>query len=126
MRISTPEQVHEHWTRAFAAGDVSALLELYEPGALLVLGPDDVHTGREAIHAALLRFLALRPRFTMKLVRAARAGDLAIVQSRWELTGAAPDGSEVRMQGVTADVMRRQADGGWLTVIDQPFGGSGA
>jgi ketosteroid isomerase-like protein len=28
----------------------------------------------------------------------------------------------VRMDGVTSDVLRRQADGRWLFVIDNPWG----
>ena len=39
--------------------------------------------------------------------------------------GTAADGSEVNLTGQTSDVVRRQADGTWLLVIDNPFGCEG-
>ena len=124
MPATTPEQVHELWTNAFKAADRDALLDLYESSAVLAPAPDEVHEGHEAIGAALDAFLGLKPTFDMNLVQVVKAGDLAILYSRWDLVGTDPNGSEVRMGGVTSDVVRQQADGHWLMAIDNPFGGN--
>ena len=39
--------------------------------------------------------------------------------------GTGADGSEVNLTGQTSDVVRRQPDGTWLLVIDNPFGCEG-
>jgi hypothetical protein len=38
------------------------------------------------------------------------------------VTGQRPDGGVHREAGVSADVLRRQPDGSWLILIDQPRG----
>lgn len=48
------------------------------------------------------------------------AGDVALVQNDWSMTGTAPDGSTVTQGGRSADVVRLQADGNWRVLIDRP------
>ena len=43
--------------------------------------------------------------------------------NRWTLAGTRPDGAAIEMKGVSADVLRRRADGSWGIVIDDPWGG---
>jgi ketosteroid isomerase-like protein len=38
------------------------------------------------------------------------------------MTGVAPDGSAIAGGGLSVAVLRRQAGGKWLIVIDNPFG----
>jgi ketosteroid isomerase-like protein len=40
---------------------------------------------------------------------------------RWQLTATGPDGSPISMTGHSAEVARRQPDGSWRFVIDNPF-----
>ena len=48
--------------------------------------------------------------------------DVALVANQWTVTGQLPDGGVHREAGVSADVLRRQPDGSWLILIDQPRG----
>lgn len=50
------------------------------------------------------------------------AGDLAVNQGSWSMTGTGPDGETLSMQGNGYDVMRKQTDGSWKMVIDAPWG----
>jgi ketosteroid isomerase-like protein len=38
------------------------------------------------------------------------------------MTGTAPDGTPIRQSGLSVAVLRKQADGKWLMVFDNPFG----
>ncbi len=125
MSARTPEDVHRLFAERFQAGDVDGLLELYEPHALLVPQPGQVVSGKDAIGEALRAFVALKGRFDLRLERALAAGDIALLFSRWTLDATAPDGSPLTLAGQTSDVARRQADGTWLVVIDNPYGGAG-
>jgi ketosteroid isomerase-like protein len=50
------------------------------------------------------------------------AGDVALVSNTWTATAQLPDGSTSRQAGLSADVLRRQPDGSWLVLVDQPRG----
>jgi ketosteroid isomerase-like protein len=50
------------------------------------------------------------------------ADDLALVIGVWSFEGTGPDGEPVRLAARNADVLRRQSDGTWRFVIDNPWG----
>jgi ketosteroid isomerase-like protein len=58
----------------------------------------------------------------LKVTRVLEAGGLALVAGVWSFTGTGPDGAPVRLTGHNADVLRRQGDGSWRFVIDNPWG----
>ena len=121
MALQRPEDYHRTFVEAFNAGDLDALLALYEPGASLVPQPGQVLTGAQALRAALEGFLALKGRMTLETRAIVPSGELVLTIGHWTLSGTAPDGSPLQMAGQSAEVLRRQPDGTWLTVIDHPF-----
>jgi ketosteroid isomerase-like protein len=58
----------------------------------------------------------------LKVTRILQASDLALVITTWSFTGTGPDGKPVKLAAKSADVLRRQADGSWRIVIDNPWG----
>jgi hypothetical protein len=46
------------------------------------------------------------------------------MHSPWTQVGIDAEGDEVSFSGITAEVVRRQADGTWKYVIDDPWGGA--
>jgi len=120
MSAHNPEQLHELFRETANSGDVDALVALYEPGATLALLPGEIVTGTKAIRGALSGFFATNPKVTkLQTTRFFQTGNLALLYSDWELTG--PDGSEINMTGRGMEVARRQPDGTWLFVIDNPW-----
>ncbi len=113
MRAGTPQEVHRFWARAYNQGDVDALMALYEPSAALVFQPgEEPARGTEAIREALNGFLGGKPKIDLEFGKAFEAGeDLALLLSRWTITGTGQDGAPLEMAGQTADVVRRQPDG---------------
>lgn len=91
------------------AGDIDGMVALYEPEAVLVTGETTVARGHSAIHEFWAKAVAAGRSFSMgEQQPAVRTGDLALTSTRL------PDGR------TTAEVARRQPDGTWLWVIDQP------
>jgi ketosteroid isomerase-like protein len=83
--------------------------DLYEPDAVLALPVGGTATGAAEIREAFAALVAVRPTFKQGDQRPAlRSGDLALTSTRLD------DGA------VTVEVARRQPDGTWLFVIDQP------
>ena len=104
-----PEDLSRLFLERASAGDVEGVVALYQPDAVLALPPGHVTVGRAAIREVHQALLAARPTFTSAGQRPAlRNGDLALSSTRL------PGG------GATAEVARRQPDGTWLWVLDQP------
>jgi uncharacterized protein (TIGR02246 family) len=124
MPARKPEECDILLIEAVHKGDLKAAVALYEPNASFVLDSGQVVTGRVAIREVFQRYLALKPKFTME-VRAIQNGngDLALTGTTWSVTGIDPDGKPFTDNGKSAEVVRRQADGTWLFVIDNPHGG---
>jgi uncharacterized protein (TIGR02246 family) len=117
---TTPAGLMRVFTDRIHAGDLDGLVALYEPAAVFEPRPGVVVEGREAIRQALGDLLALRPTMVADTVEVLQADDVALVVNEWTMTGTAPDGSEVRQGGRSADVVRRQPDGSWLVLVDKP------
>jgi uncharacterized protein (TIGR02246 family) len=122
MPARAPEELPQLFAEAFSNHDLEAVMELYEPDATLIPQPGQVVTGTEAIREALSQFLALKPRFESRPKRAFQSGDIALLFADWTLSAVDPDGNAIEMEGRTSDVGRRQPDGSWLFVIDDPYG----
>jgi ketosteroid isomerase-like protein len=58
----------------------------------------------------------------LKVTRVLEASDMALVAGVWSFAGTAPNGEPVNLTGRNADVLRRQSDGSWRFVIDNPWG----
>src|SRR5262245_10893607 len=123
MPVNAPEDMHRAFQHAFNAGDIEALMALYEPDAALIPQPGVTVEGSDAIREALRWFLDRGGQITLDTKLVVRVGDLAYLANRWSLTGATmPDGSPAELGAVTAEVARLQADGSWLYVIDNAWG----
>ena|SRR5919106_4542698 len=125
-KTKTPGGTVEHFSALLGEGRLDALLDLYEEGAAFVPEPGRAVNGRESIRRELEQFIALKPRMNGNVEKVLEAGDTALVAYRWRLAGTSPDGIPVRMDGVSADVLRRRPDGSWGVLIDDPYGVSGA
>ncbi|MGW6919177.1 YybH family protein [Kitasatospora sp. NPDC054939] len=92
------------------AGDATGVAALYAEDAVMAFPPGSTTVGREAIRELWARVLENRPQFVPEPpLPTLRSGDLA-------LTSTPPsDGA-----GARAQVVRRQPDGSWLRVLDQP------
>ncbi|HEY3191513.1 MAG TPA: SgcJ/EcaC family oxidoreductase [Solirubrobacterales bacterium] len=119
---STPEGTIRRFAERLNQGDVEGALELYEAEAAFVPEPGTIVNGRERIREALQRFAALKPTLTGEIRGVREGGDVALVFNRWHLDGEGPDGP-IEMSGTSADVLRRQEDGSWRVLIDDPWGG---
>lgn len=116
----TPESLMQTYVAHVHAGELDSLVGLYEADAVFVPEPGVILTTQEEIRAALAAMLSLAPTMVVDPGEVLVAGDVALVQNDWSMTGTAPDGATVTHGGRSADVVRRQADGTWRVLIDRP------
>lgn len=124
-QANTPEDTSRLIGEAMTSGDLDAALSLYEPDATFAMpagfGEGSV-TGFDGLREAFNGFLAMSPELRVNPEKTLFAGDTALVTGNWTLKGRDPDGNVVDATGRYADVVRRQPDGRWLFVIDNPNG----
>ena len=122
MPARKPEECDMLLIEAVHKGDLEAAIALYEPNASYVLDSGQVITGRAAIREVFQGYLTLKPKFTMEVsVARSGGGNLALTGSTWSVTGIEA-GKPFTMSGKSVEVVRRQRDGTWLFVIDNPHG----
>jgi uncharacterized protein (TIGR02246 family) len=118
----TPEDCDHLFERHLNAGDIEAVVALYEPGASLLNQDGTAAVGPTAIRAAVAAFAEMKPRLRMNIVKTIRVNDdLAVLYNDWTATIPSPDGAPAEIAGKAIEVMRRQPDGTWRFVVDDPF-----
>src|SRR5262245_4939613 len=119
---ATPERLLQAVVEGINTGNLDALTALYEPGAVFATQPGNLTQEVAGVREALAGFIAMKGKLDLKVTRVLEAGGLALVVTVWSFTGTGSDGQPVELAGKSADVLRRQADGSWRFVIDNPWG----
>lgn len=105
-----PEDVARLLVERFNAGDLDGVAELYAPDAVLAYPPGKETVGRDAIRAAYERLQAQGAKFPREeQLPTVVHGDVALTSAR-----------SADNTGIRAQVLRHQADGSWLRIIDRP------
>jgi uncharacterized protein (TIGR02246 family) len=120
VRAERPDDLHRLFAEGVNSRDVEALLRLYEQDAAVVDLTGSVVRDEPALRAFLTGFVASVRRIEGETRKVFVAGDLALMSSAWRAELVAGDGGAATATGTTAEVARRQPDGSWRFVIDDP------
>jgi len=102
-----PNDLEKHFVERANAGDVEGLVALYEPNAIIAYGNGETAVGHDQIRIFLARFLADHPPLDpSNQAPALCSGEIALTSS------------QLSNGDITAEVARRQPEGGWLWAVD--------
>ena len=118
MIAREPQDLPQLFARYATAGELSPLLDLYELQAAFVRPDGTTALGHDAVRAHIRDLLTVSPKIVARAPRLVTAGDLAMICSGWQMSFGGDGGSAV--EGSSTEVARRQADGSWRYVIDDP------
>ncbi len=119
MKAMQPEDVDRLFGECVSAGDIEGVLALYEPGATLLAAPGQRVTGHAAIREVLAGFAGAKAQIACNVIAMVPGGgDLAVCYNDWSGSVEGPGGGRVPIAGKAIEVVRRQADGSWLFVVD--------
>ncbi len=122
MPARTPGECDRLFQAHVNAGEVDAVVALYEEGGSLVQHDGGVATGHAAIRGVVARLVAMQATLQNDVVRVVHGGeDLAFLYNDWSLSVKGRDGKLVQRTGKAIEVVRRQADGTWRFAIDDPY-----
>jgi ketosteroid isomerase-like protein len=112
----------ETMTAAFMAKDIETVMQAYEPGAVVAFEPGQPIGDAATLVAMFTGMSGVDPQFTYAGHEVMVSGDTALHIAPWTMTGTGPDGAEIKQSGLSVAVLRRQPDGSWRMVIDNPHG----
>jgi uncharacterized protein (TIGR02246 family) len=120
-RQRQPEELHADFQDAFNRHDLTAIVSLYEPAAVL-LSRGIVVEGSNDIRDFYQRVFERRPHLTLRTLKVCRSGEIAVLYGDWSWRATNANGSQTNREGRSVEVVRLQPDGRWLYVIDDPSG----
>ena len=109
-------------TNAFIKKDIDGVLATYEDNAIVMFEPQKPVTGKDNLRMAFTQFVTMNPIFTYSGHEVYISGDIATHIAPWKMMGQLPDGTKVEQSGLSIAVLRKQADGNWLMIQDNPNG----
>ncbi|MFJ8622400.1 YybH family protein [Kitasatospora sp. NPDC093550] len=120
--VTDPAQLPVRFQDALNAGDVDGVLALFAPGAGMRTVTGEHITGTAALRAEIGGTVAARGRLTNVSRHALVGADTALLVTAWTLEVDGPDGKRLAPTGTTANIARRDADGGWRFTLLNPLG----
>ena len=126
MSTTKSDELQKLWAKNFNDDNLDGLMSLFDANAVFMHQPGQTVTGHAAIRQQLAGWLSMKLKCDLQFQKSIEYDDLALLFSKWTLSGTGADGNAITMSGQTSDVAQRQPDGNWLFVIDNPFGGKGA
>ena len=118
----TARRVDEIFQEAMNECDVEKAMSLYAENAVFVQEPGKpVITGLDSIRRAIEEFQAIKPKLKVEVLQFIEVDDVAFFTLKWEIKGTSPEGDEIHISSYDGNVVKRQSDGTWKTLIDNPF-----
>jgi len=107
-------------TEAFENKDIDAIMGTYEKKPLVVFEPEKPITDRNELIEMFKSASSINPKFDYSGHEVFVNGDIAVHIAPWAMKATLPDGNPVKQTGLSVAVLRKQPDGKWLMVIDNP------
>ena len=119
-------QKPEDWPQAFEqhlnAGDLDAVMELYESDARFVARSGGTLVGGDAIRKVLGGMIDAKTHLRSRVIKAVTVGDIAQLYTDFEGTAVDGSGKSVALPNKAIEVLRRHYDGSWKLIVGDPNG----
>jgi uncharacterized protein (TIGR02246 family) len=116
----------EDWPRLFEqhlnAGDLDAVMVLYEPDARFVGRSGETVIGRDRVREVLAGMIRTKTRLESRVVKAVTVDDIALLYTDFQGTMLDASGQTVAIHHRAVEVLRRQPDGAWKLIVGDPNG----
>ena len=120
MFAANPEHAVEILDKAFNEGDLATVLSFYEDNAVVITEPCKSARGKEELKDFFEGIMQAGSSARQVTTHVIEADGIALFLSRW--TREVKDASVPLRTFTATTVFRRQQDGGWKVLIDNPLG----
>jgi ketosteroid isomerase-like protein len=119
-----PEECNRLLLASLESGDIETSVALYEASAVLFKKSGQTMTGHDEIRKNNAFLIALKPKFTIDFIKTTINGNGTLATNRMKasMSGTNAEGKKIDGDIYTLEVVRKQEDGSWRYVIDDPYG----
>ena len=122
MPPRNPEDWPHDFTQSLNAGDLDAVVALYDPDARFVDRTGEILIGRDRIRDTLARLINSHTRLHSRAIKTVVVDDIALLYTDFDGTTINAAGSTAETAFKAIEVLRRQPDGRWRLVVGDPRG----
>jgi uncharacterized protein (TIGR02246 family) len=119
---NSPEHAVELLDQAFNQGDIETALSFYEDAAVIVAEPSRTIRGKTELRTFFESVMHSGASAKQLKTRVLEADGVALFLSRWTLTSKGAEENAEPRTFVATTVFRKQPDGSWRILIDNPIG----
>lgn len=119
--ISTPDEFPVAFERFLNAGDLDAVVALYDDQASIRMPGKGNASGRAAVYDEMRQLIGAKAFIVNSLRDVVVYGDTALIIVDWTLNLSLPDGRTVHDVGTATNVLRSGCDG-WKMIVANPYG----
>lgn len=112
----------EKMVYAFQNKDIDGVLTTYEENAIVMFEPQKPVQGKENLRAAFTQFVGMNPQYAFSGHEVYISGEIATHIAPWKMVGQMPDGTKIEQNGLSIAILRKQPNGNWLLIQDNPHG----
>lgn len=116
-----PEKMNETFANAFNSGDVNNINLLFEEKAQVVKYDGKTVSDIENYNNEHLNLLKLGGKMTSINKFCVQFEDLALLSAEWKIETKNDKEEKIEIKGISSEIVRRQGNGTWLYIIDNPF-----
>jgi ketosteroid isomerase-like protein len=118
---SSPAGTVKYFRNCILLGDLKGAVSCFHPEAKYIDRDGSEIKGLDNIEKALESICSWRPQITGLKQKVTIVDDLAIWVDKYVVKAKAPNGAPVEMEGFTACILKRDSDGIWSWLVDNPF-----
>ncbi|WP_121966132.1 nuclear transport factor 2 family protein [Myroides sp. N17-2] len=119
----TPESAVKYFRSCIVNGDLEGALSCFDKDAVYIDRDGSEIRGLDNIKIAMQHLCNWKPEIIGDSHKATIVGDHAIWIDKWSMNAVMPDGNPIEMKGATSCMMKKNDDGLWLWLVDNPFAG---
>lgn len=118
---TTPEDAVKYFRDRIVNGDLQGTLSCFDKEAIYIERDGQEIKGLDNIKKSMEHLCVWKPEITGSNHKVIIVGNLAIWVDKWSLKAIMPDGNPVEMNGATSCMMKKNDEGIWLWLVDNPF-----
>jgi ketosteroid isomerase-like protein len=97
-------------------------LDCFDDEAIYVTGIGTFVKGKENIRKALEQVCGLKPDLQAQRSTGFTVDNITAWVDEWTMKATLPDGTKLDMKGTSSDILKKQPNGNWAYLVDNPYG----
>ena len=119
---TNPDEAEEYFMDCIREGNLKNAMSCFDQEAVYMDKDGNAISGLDNIEKVMANLCKMKPDIKIYKHKNIPVGnDLMYRLDKWTLTATDPQGNPIKMQGASANIMRKNADGVWLWLVDNPF-----